>query len=152
MPPQLKTLLPLFVLFVAVFLGIRAFLVPASFGKYGHYRANAINEIAAKPARYAGKKACSECHPAEAKKLESDLHSDLTCEVCHGPGDKHIASTGTPGLLIKPGTREFCGMCHQKNTARKKENVNQVKIREHHLEKKICIECHNPHAVWELKK
>jgi hypothetical protein len=152
MPPQLKVLLPLFALFILLFIGVRAVLVPKSFGRYGHYRADAIDEIAAEKTHYAGKAACIECHTAEATKLESDLHSDLTCEVCHGPGDRHIASTKTTGLLKRSGDRETCGICHEKNPARNTEYVKQVKIREHHIERKNCIECHNPHAVWDLKK
>jgi len=49
MPVQLKTLLPLFAVFILLFLVARHFLIPESFGKYGHYRANAIDEIEAFP-------------------------------------------------------------------------------------------------------
>jgi hypothetical protein len=35
------------------FLCIRGFLVPRSFGQYGHYRGNAIAEIAARPIHFA---------------------------------------------------------------------------------------------------
>ncbi len=150
MPPQLKTLLPLLVVFIGLFLLARHFLIPESFGKYGHYRANSMDEIAAIPAKYAGKDACAECHETEVEKLASDLHSGLTCEVCHGPGTEHIADQ-EKGILMKPGTREFCGICHSLNPARKTEVINQIDTKEHHPEKANCIDCHNPHAVWELK-
>ena len=39
----------LFVIGTLTFLGIRGFFVPKSFGEYGHYRGNAIAEIAARP-------------------------------------------------------------------------------------------------------
>ncbi|MBA4410990.1 MAG: hypothetical protein Q8S54_10880 [Bacteroidota bacterium] len=150
MPPQLKTLLPLLAVFICIFLVARHFLIPESFGKYGHYRANSIDETAALPINYVGKKACAECHDTEAAQLASDLHNGLTCEVCHGPGSLHIEDQ-EKGILLKPGSREFCGTCHSINPARRTEVINQIDTKEHHPEKEKCIDCHNPHAVWELK-
>ena len=37
----------IFVVAILAFLGIRGFLVPKSFGQYGHYRGAALGEIAA---------------------------------------------------------------------------------------------------------
>ncbi len=150
MPPQLKTLLPLLAIFILLFLVARHFLIPESFGKYGYYRANSMDEVAALPAIYAGKAKCTECHEPEATKLDSDLHSGLTCEVCHGPGSQHVDDPEN-NKLIKSGTREFCGRCHSMNPARKTEVINQVDTKTHHIERENCIDCHNPHAVWELK-
>jgi hypothetical protein len=140
------------VVFVGLFLVSRYFLIPESFGKYGHYRANSLDEIEALPVHYAGKAACIECHPTETEQLESDLHYDLSCEVCHGPGAQHANDPDHYQTLKKPGTREFCGQCHDLHPARNAEFVNQVDIMEHRLERNNCIDCHNPHAVWELKK
>jgi hypothetical protein len=151
MPPQLKTLLPVLVLFIGIFLTARHFLIPESFGKYGHYRANSLDEIAALPANYAGKTVCIDCHDTEAALLASDAHSGLSCEVCHGPGAKH-ADDAEKNILVKPGTREFCGKCHNINPARKIEVINQIDIKTHNIERKNCIDCHNPHAVWEMKE
>jgi len=150
MPSQLKTLLPLLVVFILIFLIARHFLVPESFGKYGHYRANSMDEIAALPINYAGKAVCIECHDTEAEQLASDAHSSLSCEICHGPGAKH--ADDFDNKLPKPGTREFCGTCHNLNPARRIEVINQIDIKVHHPEKENCIDCHNPHAVWELKE
>ena len=150
MPPQLKTLLPLLAIFVVIFLVVRSFLIPESFGKYGHYRANSLLEISEHPVKYAGKSACIECHDTEAAQLTSDAHSELSCEVCHGPGAKHVDDFDIK--LERPGTREFCGECHSINPARKIEIINQIDIKSHHPEKENCIGCHNPHAVWELKE
>lgn len=151
MPPQLKRLLPLLALFIALFLIARHFLVPESFGKYGHYRANSMDEIAALPAHYVGKSTCADCHDEEAAKLQSDAHAVLTCEVCHGPGYKHIDDPEN-NKLDKPGTREFCGKCHDMNPARNPNVITQVDIKTHNIDKKDCIDCHNPHAVWEMKE
>ena len=152
MPVQLKTLIPLFALFILIFLIARHFLIPDSFGKYGHYRADSIDEFAALPAHYAGKSLCIECHDTEAKMLESDQHAGLSCEICHGPNAKHADDYDVKEFLVKDGSRKSCGRCHATNAARKLENVIQVDIAEHHPEKENCIDCHNPHAVWEIKE
>jgi len=151
MPTQLKTLLPFLAVFICIFLIARHFLIPESFGKYGHYRANSMDEIAALPANYAGKAVCIDCHNTEAALLASDAHSGLSCEVCHGPGAKH-ADDQEKNLLPKPGTREFCGKCHSINPARRTEVINQIDIKTHNIERENCIDCHNPHAVWEMKE
>jgi len=152
MPKQLKTLLPLFAVFILLFLIARHFLIPESFGKYGHYRANSIDEIAALPINYAGKSVCIDCHDTEAEMLASDQHTSLSCETCHGPNAKHADDYEIKDNLVMGGSREFCGRCHSLNSARKIEVINQIDIREHHPEKENCIDCHNPHAVWELKE
>jgi hypothetical protein len=151
MPPQLKTLLPLLAVFICLFLVARHFLIPESFGKYGHYRANSMDEIAAIPTHYVGKEVCADCHDTEAAKLASDLHKGLTCEVCHGPGSLHIEDQ-EKGILVKPGSREFCGTCHNINAARRTEVIHQIDIKTHNIERVNCIDCHNPHAVWEMKE
>jgi hypothetical protein len=60
----------LFILAFLLFLVIRHFVVPPSFGQYGHYRGAAIGEIAARPVKFAGHDSCEACHSdvADAKK------------------------------------------------------------------------------------
>lgn len=152
MPVQLKTLLPLFAVFIILFLVARHFLIPESFGKYGHYRADSMDEIAALPVNYAGKSVCIDCHDTEAQLLASDAHAALSCEVCHGPNAKHADDPDNKESIVKDGSRPFCARCHEINQARKTEVINQIDIKEHHPEKENCIDCHNPHAVWELKE
>ena len=48
----------LFVVAFAVFLVVRHFVVPKTFGEYGHYRGAAIAEIAARPMHCAGHETC----------------------------------------------------------------------------------------------
>ena len=52
----------LFVLAFLVFLVVRHYVVPKSFGEYGHYRAAAIGEIATRPVKFAGHQTCEACH------------------------------------------------------------------------------------------
>jgi hypothetical protein len=151
MPPQLKILLPLFAIFITIFVIIRHFLVPASFGEYGHYRGNSLTDNANKEMVFASKETCIECHPDMNEKLMSDLHSGLSCLVCHGPGLEHVNAPDSANIVKKSG-RAHCGRCHSINPARAKDAITQIDIAEHHKEKENCIECHNPHQVWELKE
>jgi hypothetical protein len=55
----------LFVLAFLVFLVVRGYVVPKSFGQYGHYRGAAIGEIASHPVKFAGHQTCETCHTDE---------------------------------------------------------------------------------------
>jgi len=65
----------LFVLAFLVFLGLRHFVVPKTFGQYGHYRAAAIQDITAHPAKFAGHEACETCHSDIAEKKNHGKHA-----------------------------------------------------------------------------
>ncbi len=56
---------------LVAFVGLRALVVPQSFGQYGHYRGAAIAEIAARPSAHAGHDVCEACHTdvVDQKKL-----------------------------------------------------------------------------------
>lgn len=146
MPPQLKTLIPLFAIFITLFLVARYFLVPASFGDQGHYRFNSVEENKEKAMQYAGKEACAECHDDKAEELSSGMHANLSCESCHGPGMVHYENPETTNIG-KPDERVFCGLCHSFNPTRK-DKIAQINLDEHNIDNK-CIECHNPHNPWE---
>jgi len=149
-PPQLKRLALAFAIFISLFLLLRHFLVPDTFGQYGHYRGASLIENAQPEIHFSGQQACFECHQdIEDKKLQ-DVHSEIHCETCHGPGQKHVLSSDTADIL-KPSGREFCGQCHAMNAAKQKSAVVQIDLKKHNIGKN-CIECHNPHQPWNLKK
>jgi hypothetical protein len=87
------------------------------------------------------------CHDDVQAIIENDVHASLSCLICHGPGLAHTEDP-TPDNIEKRGTREFCGTCHQINAARPMEVITQIDINEHNTELD-CIDCHNPHQVWE---
>src|SRR5271165_1518433 len=90
----------LFVIGSLTFLGIRGYLVPKSFGEYGHYRGNALGEIAAHPISFAGHQACETCHADVLDKKKVGKHAQVNCEACHGTLAKHADDPSvTPAKL-----------------------------------------------------
>ncbi len=149
-PPQLIRLIIAFSIFISLFLILRSFLVPDTFGQYGHYRGASLADNAEAEIHYAGQQACLECHQDIEDLKITDVHSGLHCETCHGPGQKHVLS-GEPADIFRQGTRELCGICHEKNTAKRKSAIFQIELSKHNTEKN-CIECHNPHQPWKMKE
>jgi hypothetical protein len=149
-PPQIKRLSLAFAVFICLFLVARHFLRPATFGDNGPYRAAALIDNAQFPTHYAGQDACFACHQEIQDQKSKDVHSDIHCETCHGPGLNHVTSSKAADIL-KPSGREFCGSCHALNYAKSKDAVNQVDLSKHNVGKN-CTECHNPHQPWEMKK
>ncbi|MBL6964154.1 MAG: hypothetical protein ISR55_10040 [Bacteroidetes bacterium] len=143
MPIQLRRLLLLFSVFIIIFIVIRHFLVPDSFGEFGHYRGDALDEIASQEVKFMGNQSCVACHDSIGTLLIEGYHDYLQCEVCHGPGYQHNVNPVTYHLL-KPMERTDCAKCHSQNKARAEDGIIQQDIDNHHPERK-CIECHNPH-------
>jgi hypothetical protein len=148
-PPQIPRLAVAFAIFISLFLVLRHFLIPDTFGKYGPYRAASLDDYSSLEIHYAGQQACFSCHQDIEDEKSMDVHNTLHCETCHGPGQKHVLS-GVATDIFKPSGREFCGKCHSLNAARKIDAVNQVDLTKHNIGKN-CTECHNPHQPWEMK-
>jgi len=125
------------------FLVIRSLLVPRSFGRYGHYRANAINEIAALPVNYAGHQVCETCHSDVLDVKSKGVHKGVACESCHGPLAKHADDPGSV-VPAKLDTAVLCARCHQANLAKPK-SFPQVDAAEH-SSGAACNTCHQPHS------
>lgn len=125
------------------FLVIRAFVVPQSFGQYGHYRGASITEIAAHPAKFAGHQTCETCHTDVAQTKSTGKHAGVNCEACHGPQAKHADDPASvdPG---KPDTAVLCVQCHAASAARPKD-FPQVNADEH-SGGAPCGTCHQPHS------
>jgi uncharacterized CHY-type Zn-finger protein len=127
----------------AVFLLIRAYFVPKSFGEYGHYRGNALAELSDKPLHYAGHQACEECHSDVAGMKKAGKHAGVNCESCHGPLAKHAEdpTSLTPQL---PDTTVLCPRCHEANIAKPKDFPQVVSA--DHSGGAACKSCHQPHS------
>jgi hypothetical protein len=145
MPPQLIRLVLLAIGIVCVYLTARYFLTPPSFGQYGHFRGNALQEIAARQPYYAGKAACVECHSDHAQKLAKGEHKTLSCETCHGPGRTHVENTAEKLPKLNVG---LCVRCHQASPSRPKW-LHQINVHNHYTGS-VCTECHVPHQPNEV--
>ena len=141
-PQQVVVLSAIAVVVIVSFFGMRAYFVPESFGKYGHYRADAVDVVAKLPIHYAGAKVCAECHDEEDRIKSQGFHKNVSCEVCHGPGAGHVEDPGT----IKPTApreRGLCPLCHNYSPSRP-TGFPQV-VTAQHNPGKPCMTCHKPH-------
>jgi uncharacterized CHY-type Zn-finger protein len=125
------------------FVGLRAFLVPKSFGQYGHYRGNAIAEIAARPVNYAGHQACEDCHADVLEIKKTGKHVHVNCEACHGPLAKH-ADDPASIAPAKLDTAVLCVRCHEANIAKPKTFPQFASA--DHPNGPPCNTCHQPHS------
>lgn len=132
-----------FLVGLILFFIVRTLLVPRSFGRYGHYRANAIAEVAALPINYAGHKVCEDCHTDVQDVKSKGVHKGVACESCHGPLAAHAGDPAsvTPAKL---DTIVLCPRCHQANAAKPK-SFPQVDVAEH-SSGAACNTCHQPHS------
>jgi len=128
---------------VLLFLVLRSFLVPKSFGEYGHYRGNALAEIASRPVNFAGHETCETCHADVLEKKKDGKHTHVNCEACHGPLAKHADDPGsvTPAKL---DTAVLCVRCHEANAAKPKSFPQVVSA--DHSNGLPCDTCHQPHS------
>jgi hypothetical protein len=141
-PQQLLILGIIAVIIVSIFITMRLLFVPKSFGKFGHYRADAIETVRQLPISYAGAKACGDCHEEVVKTKTKGFHRNVSCEVCHGPAAAHTEDPST----IRPSAprqRGLCPLCHNYNPSRP-TGFPQI-ITAQHNPGKACMSCHNPH-------
>ena len=124
------------------FVGLRAVVVPHSFGQYGHYRGAAIAEIAARPAAFAGHDVCEACHTDVVDQKKLGKHVVVPCEACHGAQAKHADDPAS----VKPAkldTAVTCARCHEANSAKPKAFPQVVTA--DHSGGIACDTCHQPH-------
>jgi hypothetical protein len=164
----------LFVLAFLIFLVVRHYVVPRSFGQYGHYRGAAMSEIAAHPAKFAGHETCETCHSDVADKKKTGKHAHVNCEACHdaifqrlpaveqpNPGlyQRFLVSIGKslppdPPLLrhvddpttVKPPLPDTAVLCARchEASAAKPKGFPQVATADH-SNGIPCQTCHQPH-------
>ena len=132
----------LLALAIVAFLFIRNRVIPAEFGKYGHYRPGAMDDIRARPVKFAGRQACEVCHSDQVEIKNKGKHANVGCEACHGPQAKH-AEDPTSVIPELPKTEVLCARCHEANQAKPKW-FPQVNTAEH-SSGMACNTCHKPH-------
>jgi len=153
-----RIFLLIFIVGIAGF-GAQRLLRPEGFGETGHYRVDSLFEIMDRDPVHRGKEICRECHEEILDVHEKDIHYDVKCEDCHGPGDLHVrfnlgeddeGISEEDAVMPKEYTLEGCLFCHRKLAARP-GTFPQVDPAEHYRflhvndPKTRCIECHSPH-------
>lgn len=138
----------------------RAILTPASYGDEGHYRWDAVSEIAGLAVVNQSPAVCAKCHAPIAQLHDKDVHSRVPCNNCHGDGQAHVAyhegapetgvATPEAARMPKKFTLEGCLFCHRKLNA-KPADFPQVDPAQHYAflhvtdSATLCIACHSPH-------
>jgi uncharacterized CHY-type Zn-finger protein len=133
----------LMIVCVLVFVVVRRVVEPAGFGKYGHYRAGALDDIRSHPIAFAGHAACESCHSDVLEIKSKTKHAGVACEACHGAQAKHAADPASIKPVL-PDTAVLCVRCHEANSAKPK-TFPQVNASEH-SGGQSCGTCHQPHS------
>jgi hypothetical protein len=127
---------------LVLFLGWRSWMVPSDFGVYGHYRAGAIVQAAAHTPRFAGQKACIDCHTDAQELRAGGGHKAVACEACHGALGQH-ARGETDVAPIRPSTRAVCLSCHTTRVGMPAP-FPKIVVKEH-SDAGPCTDCHASH-------
>ena len=165
MPKHIVRLLLLIGIFGIVAIGAKFYFTDKSFGIYGHYRADAVAEIAADAPIYQGAASCQSCHGERYAMWLKGVHKVVTCETCHGAAAKHpSAKPAAPPapvdprmrsriaaerldhvkLMIPADTVKLCTLCHEKTPGRPAMQ-KQIEVSSH-AGAQQCVVCHNPHS------
>lgn len=133
----------------------KSLLLPKSFGTYGHFRADAIQEIAQNPVRHGTNNSCYTCHPYEAKVHKVGFHKTISCEFCHGTYADHVADNKKIAALPVKKDKEIttlCLRCHNTEIKARPEAVIKTVAMPDHLKNQQvklshnCNQCHHVHA------
>jgi len=141
-PEQVKRLTVLVVFLIALLFVARSILIPPDFGKYGHYRPSAVEQIISQEAKYAGHEICNDCHDDVVEMKNHSYHKNVACEVCHGPAAAHAEDPGEVEIRVPRG-RGYCPLCHEYLPSRP-TGFPQI-VAASHNPLKPCINCHDPH-------
>lgn len=131
------------------YLLLRSVLIPESFGRDGHYRATAVDEIVAQEPLYQGPGSCAECHEKQVKQVQGEIHKTVSCELCHGPARGHLTQGEGRVPLEVNRTRQLCLGCHARVVGRP-DTFPQIDVPTHQRENEFdeettCVECHEGH-------
>lgn len=152
---HVKRLVLFFVIAAVLGLVVKMIATPRSFGKYGHYRGDAVMDERDRVVRHMTNDSCLTCHPDIKEMHLGGIHKTVSCEFCHGPYANHVRDgKKIAALPVKRGEeiKPLCLRCHnQIIRARPKESIKMVSMPQHLEEKHVrtdhvCDQCHNVHA------
>ena len=119
------------------------------------------------PKRYVGADKCALCHRALHEEWSQGKHKKTLeeapsesfqgCEACHGPGSKHVETTGDISLIINPANLppeeadKICLNCHLDSAAAVPDNWKKItekywKRTKHAKNDLSCMKCHRMHG------
>ena len=145
LPKHIVRLLILLVFFLLLAFVAKTWLTDPSFYKYGHYRADAIPELATGEPVYKGSAYCLGCHDERKADWSNGFHAVIQCEACHG-ADRGCPENGK--AMIPADTVRLCTTCHEAMPARPARQP-QIVLAEHPFpddENTECQTCHDPHS------
>jgi len=143
-PPQIVRLLLVTFVIVSCYLILRQILTPVSFGAFGWYRAQALEEISARTPVFAGRQECDQCHAEILQTQAKFAHKTLGCETCHWVGQPHVED---PDVKTAKLTDHTCLRCHEQQAGRPAW-FKQITSKKHYAEDR-CTECHDGHKPDE---
>ena len=147
MPKHIVRIIALIAALVAIVWTAKAYFTVDTFYDYGHYRGQAVADIATdREPNYRGPAYCQLCHIERHAVWSSHGHKTVKCEVCHGPAGQHPA---TGKLPIPQDTVKLCTLCHQKITGRPTKQP-QIVVEEH-AGQLACLYCHDPHQPRPIR-
>ena len=150
MPKHIVRLLLLAAGFLLIGLAAKSWLTDPSFYKFGHYRSDAVPELAAGTPLYKGAAYCQTCHLEEQAHWSKGAHRTVQCEVCHGTDQEHPDD----GKILTPAdTIRLCTTCHEAMPARPARQP-QIVVGEHPFqdeETPQCHTCHDPHSPADME-
>lgn len=141
MPKHIARLLTLLGAGLVLALVVRYFVVPDSFYRFGHFRANSVVEIAAKEPVFQGAGYCKDCHGERHAEWSANNHKSVACETCHGAAKGHPENGKLP---IPADTVAQCTLCHESMPGRPQTQPQVVAAK--HAGEQQCKACHNSHA------
>lgn len=154
MPKHIVRLLVLIAAAAIVVFSAKKFFIADSFYQYGHYRGNAVVEIASKVPKLQGSASCQPCHKEAYATWTAGIHRKATrkdaiqgvvykygpgCEVCHtGPAGNHPSKEAMP-LSIEDKVTSITHLEHKVHPA----NVPGRKLLLSPEDMRgICLNCH----------
>jgi cytochrome c553 len=141
MPKHITRLLTLMGAALVLALIARWFLIPDSFYRFGHFRANSVTEIAAREPAFQGAGYCATCHSERHAEWSANNHKSVACETCHGAAKGHPENGKLP---IPADTVALCTLCHEAMPGRPPTQP-QVVVAQHAANQQ-CKTCHNAHT------
>ncbi len=154
-----KRLLLVFAGIIALVVIGRMIILPDSWGEYGYYRGDYVDEEASRAMVYGTNDSCRNCHEEVYDMKRAGVHKRLSCEICHAPVSEHVLNDKKfADMPVKKGEpqRELCLTCHQSAQGRP-ETFAMIQFPKHLEDQKVkttheCNRCHTVHAPLESMK